>query len=128
MKRVTRPIKSSKFQGTAPTVYKALKRIIYVLELAPEVAADLVFLSENPNYVPGIMPCCYVGSSSRTAEQRFRDHIAGNNASSIAKKFAVKLRYDLMPEQTPIPRERALRAEKQLARYLRSKGFGVWQK
>jgi predicted GIY-YIG superfamily endonuclease len=126
MKRVTPPIKTSKFQGAAPTVYKSLRRIVYVLELAPEVAADLLFLSENPHYVPG-MPCCYVGSSSRTAEQRFRDHIAGNNASSIARKFAVKLRYDLMPEQKPTPKDRALQEEKRLARFLRTKGFGVWQ-
>jgi predicted GIY-YIG superfamily endonuclease len=83
-------------------------------------------LRANPHYVPG-MPCCYVGSSSRSAEQRFRDHLAGSNASVIASRFAVRLRFDLMPEQKPMPKDRALKEEKRLARFLRSRGFGVWQ-
>jgi hypothetical protein len=33
-----------------------------------------------------------------------------------------------MPPQTPIPKERALKEEKRLARSLRAAGFGVWQK
>jgi hypothetical protein len=127
MKRDTCPVTNSKFHRAAPTLYKALRRIIYVLELAPEAAADPDFLRENPQYVEG-MGCVYVGSSSQTGEQRFRDHITGHNASRIAHQFALKLRYDLMPQQTPIPRERALKEEKRLARTLRAAGFGVWQK
>jgi predicted GIY-YIG superfamily endonuclease len=127
MKRVTCPVTTSKFHRAAPTLYKALRRIIYVLELAPEAAADPDFLRANPQYVDG-MTCLYVGSSSRSAEQRFRAHLTGNNASRIAHQFAIKLRYDLMPPQTPIPKERALKEEKRLARTLRAAGFGVWQK
>jgi predicted GIY-YIG superfamily endonuclease len=108
-------------------VYRSYPRIIYVIELAPEVAADRVFLSANPQYVAQAK-CFYVGSSSLSASQRLRDHLAGNNASIIAGKYAVKLRYDLMPEQKPTPRDRALREERRLARTLRAKGFGVWQK
>jgi len=68
-----------------------------------------------------------VGSSSQTAEQRFRDHLTGHNASRIASEFAVNLRLDLMPEQKPISRDKALREEGRLASFLRAKGFGVWQ-
>jgi hypothetical protein len=127
MKRVTCPVTTSKFHRAAPTLYKALRRIIYVLELAPEAAADPDFLLANLHFEAG-MTCLYVGSSSQTGEQRFRDHITGHNASRIAHQFAIKLRYDLMPPQTPIPKERALKEEKRLARSLRAAGFGVWQK
>jgi hypothetical protein len=127
MKRVTCPVTTSKFHRAAPTLYKALRRIVYVLELAPEAAADPDFLLANLHFEAG-MTCLYVGSSSQTGEQRFRDHITGHNASRIAHQFAIKLRYDLMPPQTPIPKERALKEEKRLARSLRAAGFGVWQK
>jgi len=126
MTRVSSPIKTSKFKGTAPTIYRAYRRIIYVLELSPEAAADPDFLSANPQYVEG-MDCVYVGSSSQTAEQRLKDHLIGHNASRIAHHYALKLRYDLMPDQKPIPKECALKQEKRLARSLRSKGFAVWQ-
>ena len=100
MKRISHSDDSAKFRRPLSTVYRSYPRIIYVIELAPEVAADPVFLSANPHYLPH-MPCCYVGSSSQTAEQRFSDHLTGNNASIIAGKYAVKLRYDLMPKQKP---------------------------
>ena len=127
MKRVTCPVTTSKFHRAAPTLYKALRRIVYVLELAPEAAADPDFLLANLHFEAG-MTCLYVGSSSQTASQRLKDHLIGHNASRIAHQFAIKLRYDLMPPQTPIPKERALKEEKRLARSLRAAGFGVWQK
>ncbi len=127
MTRVSSPIKTSKFKGTAPTVYRSFRRIIYVLELSSEAAADPDFLLANLHFEAG-MTCLYVGSSSQTGEQRFRDHLTGHNASRIAHQFAIKLRYDLMPEQTPIPRECALKEEKRLAKSLRSRGFAVWQR
>lgn len=126
MKRVTCPATTLKLHRAAPTLYKALRRIIYVIELAPEAAADPDFLSANLHFEAG-MTCLYVGSSSQTGEQRFRDHITGHNASRIAHQFAIKLRYDLMPPQTPIPKEHALKEEKRLAHVLRLRGFGVWQ-
>jgi hypothetical protein len=53
--------------------------------------------------------------------------LAGSNASVIASRFAVRLRFDLMPEQKPMPKDRALKEEKRLAKALRQQGFGVWQ-
>jgi hypothetical protein len=126
MKRRSRPDNSRKFSRSLSPVYRSYPRIIYVLELSPEAADDAAFATANPHYVAG-MPCCYVGSSSQTAAQRFRDHLVGHNASRLAHQYAIKLRFDLMPEQKPVPRERALQEEKRLARFLRTKGFGVWQ-
>jgi hypothetical protein len=126
MKRRSRPDNSRKISRSLSHVYRSYPRIIYVLELSSDAAADPAFAIANPQYVPG-MPCCYVGSSSQTAEQRFRDHLVGHNASRLAHLYAIKLRYDLMPDQKPTPRDRAVREEKSLARALRSKGFGIWQ-
>jgi predicted GIY-YIG superfamily endonuclease len=126
MKRHSRPDKSSKFSRSLSPVYRSYPRIIYVLELSTDAAADPAFAIANPQYVAG-MPLCYVGSTSQTAPQRFRDHLVGHNASRFAHQYAIKLRFDLMPEQKPAPRERALQEEKRLARFLRTKGFGVWQ-
>ena len=126
MKRSTRPCSTPKIRRPVFHVGQHYPRIIYVLELSPAAASDPLFAAANPGYVSG-MPCCYVGSSSQTAEQRFHDHIVGHNASRLAHQYAVKLRFDLMPEQKPMPRARALREEKRLARFLRSRGFGVWQ-
>ncbi len=126
MKRRSHPNHSRKFSRSLSTVYRSYPRIIYVLELSPDAAADPAFAIANPQYVPG-MPCCYVGSSSQSASQRFRDHLVGHNASRIAHQYAIKLRFDLMPDQKPTPRDRALREEKRLARALRLKGFGIWQ-
>jgi hypothetical protein len=126
MKRRSRPDNSQKFSRSLSPLYRSYPRIIYVIELSQEAATDPAFATANPRYLPG-MPCCYVGSSSQTAEQRFRDHLVGHNASRLAHQYAVKLRFDLMPDQKPTPRDRALREEKRLARALRLKGFGIWQ-
>lgn len=126
MKSSSRPCSSPKFRRPVSQVGRQYPRIIYVLELSPAAAADPLFAAANPGYVPG-GECFYVGSSSKKAEERMRDHMTGHNASRIAHQFAIKLRHDLMPEQKPIPRDRALREEKCLARALRAKGFGVWQ-
>lgn len=126
MKRRSRPDNSQKFIRSLSPLYRSYPRIIYVIELSPDAATDPAFARANPRYIPG-MPCCYVGSSSQTAEQRFRDHLVGHNASRLAHQYAVKLRFDLMPDQKPTPRDRALREEKRLARALRLKGFGIWQ-
>lgn len=127
MKRSSHPCSTPKFRRPASYESRQYPRIIYVLELSPAAAADPLFAAANPGYVPG-SECFYVGSSSKTAEERMRDHMTGCNASRIAGKYAVRLRHDLMPEQKPRPKDRALREEIRLARVLRLRGFGVWQK
>jgi len=73
------------------------------------------------------MTCLYVGSSGLTAEERFGQHLTGVNAAAVVLNFGKKLRYDLMPDQHPVPRELALTLERCLARKLRREGFAVSQ-
>lgn len=116
----------SKIQATRKVIHTAYPRIIYVIELDPAAALDPVFAKENPHLLEG-MPCLYVGSSSKTAAARLEQHLAGENAARIVALWGRKLRFDLMPDQKPIKRERALMLERNLARDLRRQGFAVSQ-
>ena len=121
-----RPSTRHTIQTTCKVVHTSYPRIIYVIELDSAAADDPVFAKDNPHWAKG-MTCLCVGSSSLTAEERFGQHLTGVNAANIVLNFGRKLRYDLMPEQRPIPRERALTLERGLARKLRREGFAVSQ-
>ena len=110
------------------TATRHLRRLIYLVELDPSVAADPVFQRANPRYAPG-SACYYAGSTSQDPEARFYEHMSGTrNASRIAHRFGRILRMDLVPSAGKrFSRERALKEEFRLARELRAKGFGVWQ-
>lgn len=114
-------------QATSKVIHTAYPRVIYVVELDPAAASDPVFAMDNPHLFEGKMPCVYVGSTSLTVEERFRQHLTGVNAARIVALWGQKLRYDLMPVQKPIQRERALMLERSLARDLRRQGFAVSQ-
>jgi len=117
----------SKKTSAKRSIYRSLPRIVYVIELDPDVASVPAFALENPRRVAN-SKCYYVGSSTLTAEQRFKNHLTGHLASPIAQKFGRILRKDLMPPQTPIRKEWALNKERRLARELRAQGCAVWQK
>lgn len=111
-----------------PNAARHLWRLLYLVELDPDIMSNLVFQRANPRYVLG-MPCFYAGSTSQTPEARFREHKSGGrNASRVVHGFCENLRMDLVPSAGKrFPRERALKEEVRLARELRAKGFGVWQ-
>ena len=113
-------------QAASKVIHTAYPRIIYVVELDPAAGADPVFAKDNLHLLEG-MPCLYVGSTSQTAEERFGQHLSGVSAARIVALWGRKLRYDLMPAQKPIKRERALMLERSLARDLRRQGFAVSQ-
>jgi len=121
-----RPSTRHSIQTTCKVIHTSYPRIIYVIELDSAAAEDPAFAKDNPHWVQG-MTCLYVGSSSLTAEERFGQHLTGVNAAAVVANFGKKLRYDLMPEQNPIPREQALMLERGLARKLRREGFAVSQ-
>jgi len=121
-----RPSTRHTIQTTRKVVHTSYPRIIYVIELDSAAADDPVFAKNNPHLVTG-MTCLYVGSSSLTAEERMGQHLRGVNAANIVLNFGRKLRYDLMPDQRPVPRELALTLERGLARKLRREGFAVSQ-
>ncbi|MDE2996138.1 MAG: GIY-YIG nuclease family protein [Bacteroidota bacterium] len=72
--------------------------------------------------------CFYVGSSTRTPDERFDQHKQGYKSNRYARKFGMKLRPDLFAQYNPIPsRNDALELEEYLADRLRGQGYGVWQ-
>jgi len=101
---------------------------IYVIELKKDVLKHRKFKEANPNYIPG-KPCVYVGYTSKTPEERFEIHKAGTKISaSYAKKYGFRLRPRLYRVHNPMSsRKEALAMEKEKARRLRNRGYGVWQ-
>ena len=89
---------------------------VYVIELT-----DLG-PRRNPN-----LPWVYVGYSSRTPRQRFKQHREGGMlASNVVNRYWVKRRPDLY-KHIPVlhTREDAIRAERKLRQELLDKGYSV---
>ena len=112
-----------------PTSYR-----VYVIELARRVyTEDRKFRDANPQF-NGVQQCVYVGMTSKTAYERFDEHINGtlskkgyDLSAAIVKKYGVYLRPSLY-EQLPAYRTKAaaLAAEKALALELRRQRYAVW--
>jgi len=108
---------------------------VYVIRLKPEVLKHKKFLRENPDYQEG-KPCYYVGSSSRSPEERaeqHRDAAVNKNGKRLFNIYAHSYFNGLRPSKyRNVPpfekRKDAEKAERDLAEKLRKKGFGVWQK
>ena len=100
---------------------------VYVIELDAQVRKSRRFLDRNRMSNP-LKPSFYVGSSTRTPDERFDQHKKGYKGNSYVRKFGVKLRPELFELYNPIPsRKDAVELEVYLAERLRSKGHGVWQ-
>lgn len=100
---------------------------VYVIELDPAVRQIRKFRDANPD-MRALTPCVYVGSSTRSPDERFDQHKEGYKANRYAKKYGLKLRPDLFEAYNPIPsRADAEELEEYLADRLRKMGYGVWQ-
>ena len=108
---------------------------VYVVELSKKVFSEnWKFRAANPQF-NGVLECLYVGMTSKTPAERFRQHKTGavgkkgqNLAASIVKKYGGYLRpslYHHLNEQ-PMTRTQALAMEEKLALELRRKGYAVW--
>ena len=106
---------------------KSLKSNVYVIALDLEVMKDKRFREGNPNYVEG-KPCVYVGMTGRTPDERFQQHRDGYKSSRYPRRYGKYLRRKLFEHLNPMTYERACKMEVQLAKQLRQKGYGVWQK
>lgn len=108
---------------------------VYVVELSKRVfTEDARFRAANPQF-NGVLECLYVGMTSKTPQERLKQHKTGyiskkghKISSNIVQKYGSYLRPSLYDHINlkPMTREEALRMEEKLARDLRRKGYAVW--
>ena len=108
---------------------------VYVIELRKKVFTENArFRDANPQF-NGVLECLYVGMTSKTPAERFKQHKTGyvngkghKLSANIVQKYGTYLRpslYDHIYLQT-MSREQALQMEKKLALDLRRQGYAVW--
>jgi len=68
----------------------------------------------------------YVGMTGLTPEKRFANHKAGIRSASIVRKYGERLVPTLYEHLNPMPYDKALRIEAELADSLRKRGFQVF--
>jgi predicted GIY-YIG superfamily endonuclease len=108
---------------------------IYVIELDKKILELKKFRDANPAYNPE-KPCVYVGYTSKTPEKRFEQHTSGAKSKKGARiyskkvfKYGIRLKPRLYKSHNPMrTQEEAEDMEKEKARRLRKRGYGVWQK
>ena len=108
---------------------------VYVVELSKRVFTENTrFRTANPQF-NGVLECLYVGMTSKTPQERFKQHKTGyvnkkgyKLSSYIVKKYGSYLRPSLYDHLNlkPMTREEALKMEEKLAWELRRKGYAVW--
>ena len=99
---------------------------VYVIRLADEVLDRRRFRAANLDHVTG-MPCVYVGMTGWTPERRFEAHLNGYKSSRYVTKYGSELMPHIYEHLNPMTYEEAVRREKELAEWLRSEGYAVWQ-
>ncbi len=107
---------------------------VYVIELSKKVFTESAkFRNANPQF-NGVLECLYVGMTSKTPQERFKQHKTGhiskkghNISSSIVRKYGMYLRPSLYNHIKPLATHaEALKMEEQLALELRRKRYAVW--
>ena len=97
---------------------------VYVVLLDPGVARLRKVRAANPDRDPN-KPCVYVGMSGLTPEERFANHKSGDKASSVVKRYGIRLLPELYAHLNPMPFDAAAEMEQDLAEDLRAAGFTV---
>ena len=108
---------------------------VYVVELSKRVfTEDWKFRTANPQF-NGVLECLYVGMTSKTPAERFKQHKTGyinkkghNLSAYVVYKYGSYLRPSLYEHinEKPMTRQQALIMEKKLALDLRRQGYAVW--
>jgi len=108
---------------------------VYVVELSKRVFTENSrFRNANPQF-NGILECLYVGMTSKTPIERFRQHKTeyvskkGYKISAyIVQKYGTYLRPSLYDHINlkPMTKQEALAMEEKLALQLRRQGYAVW--
>ena len=105
------------------------------MELSKKVFTENAkFRNANPQF-NGVLECLYVGMTSKTPEERLRQHKTGyvnkkghKLSANIVEKYGTYLRHSLFDHinRKPMTRQQALMAEEKLAWDLRRQGYAVW--
>ncbi len=107
---------------------------VYVIELSKRVFTENAkFRNANPQF-NGVLQCLYVGMTSKTPGERFKQHKSGHRnkkgnklSSNIVQKYGMYLRPSLYNHIAPMPtRSEALKMEEKLALALRRQRYAVW--
>ena len=108
---------------------------VYVVELSKRVFTENAkFRNANPQF-NGVLECLYVGMTSKTPKERFRQHKTGyisnrgyKISAYIVERYGIYLRPSLYDHINlkPMTRAQALAMEKKLALDLRRQGYAVW--
>jgi hypothetical protein len=113
----------------------ALTYQVYVVELSKKVFSENTkFRTANPQF-NGVLECLYVGMTSKTPQERLKQHKTGyvnkkghKLSANIVQKYGRYLRpslYDSINSK-PMNRQQALLMEEKLAWDLRRQGYAVW--
>ena len=115
--------------------FALMKYQVYVIELSKRVFTENAkFRNANPQF-NGVLQCLYVGMTSKTPQERFKQHKTGyvnkkghKLSANIVQKYGSYLRPSLYEHLNlnPMTREDALKMEEKLALDLRRKGYAVW--
>lgn len=108
---------------------------VYVVELSKRVFTEnWKFREANPQF-NGVLECLYVGMTSKTPAERFKQHKTGyinkkgyKLSAYIVQKYGAYLRpslYEHINEKL-MTRQQALIMEEKLALDLRRQGYAVW--
>jgi hypothetical protein len=97
---------------------------VYVVLLNPVAGKIRKVRDANPERDPE-KPCFYVGMSGLTPEERFANHKAGIKASSLVKRYGIRLLPELYEHLNPMPFPAAAQMEMDLADDLRRAGYTV---
>ncbi len=107
---------------------------VYVIELSKKVfTKNRKFREANPQF-NGVLECLYVGMTSKTPKERFKQHKTGyinkkgrKLSANIVEEYGLYLRGSLFQHIDPLTtRAEALKVEEQLALELRRQGYAVW--
>lgn len=99
---------------------------VYVIRLDEDAWGSARFRKANPERDPG-KPCVYVGSTMRSPERRFEQHLSNYKANRFAHLHGIELMPELYRDyQGFATRAEAEQAEARLGALLRQRGYGVW--
>ena len=112
-----------------------MKYQVYVIELSKRIFTDNTkFRAANPQF-NGVLQCLYVGMTSKTPAERFKQHKTGyvnkkghKLSANIVQKYGTYLRPSLYDpiNLKAMTRQEALIMEEKLAWDLRRQGYAVW--